>query len=129
MLSTGEDGTDGADPVTVSQLEHLLKLSALPTPQNTRVQQRMLKDLGDQLNFVNEVRKVDTRGVKPLRNITADQSEDDLLDYDRAIQYGQEMDDRADAAAFDYPEIASQRRNRHYTVEGGLVNDKEKAKV
>lgn len=126
MLSGSTDSPTSVKPVTAAQLEHLLKLSALPVPLDTHVRDGMMKDIDDQLHFVNEVRRIDTKGIKPLLNLTEDQ-EDDVLDYEQAMKEGAEMDARTLEAHFDYPTLASRRRNRYYNVSGGLVNDKDNA--
>jgi Asp-tRNA(Asn)/Glu-tRNA(Gln) amidotransferase C subunit len=58
-----------APKITSQQLHHLLRLSALPPPENPKAEQRMLDTLSAQLHFVGEIQQVDTTGVKPLRAV------------------------------------------------------------
>lgn len=51
------------------QLRHLLRLSALPAPNNSNEEAKMLETLAAQLHFVKEIQKVDTRRVAPLRSL------------------------------------------------------------
>ncbi|CEO60458.1 DUF726 domain protein [Penicillium brasilianum] len=55
--------------VTSQKLRHLLRLSALPQPSNPEEEQSMLRTLGSQIHFVQEMQRVDTTGVEPLRSI------------------------------------------------------------
>ena len=55
--------------VTPQQLRHLLRLSALPQPSNPEEEQSMLRTLESQIHFVQEMQRVDTTGVEPLRSI------------------------------------------------------------
>lgn len=55
-----------AGQVSKEQLQHLLKLSALPLPKSEAEEQRMLNTLESQIHFVKEVQKIDTTGVEPL---------------------------------------------------------------
>ncbi|KAF2198756.1 hypothetical protein GQ43DRAFT_144690 [Delitschia confertaspora ATCC 74209] len=55
-----------APQITSSQLHHLLRLSALPLPENSDEESRMLETLSAQLHFVGEIQQVDTTGVTPL---------------------------------------------------------------
>jgi Asp-tRNA(Asn)/Glu-tRNA(Gln) amidotransferase C subunit len=55
--------------VTVNQLHHLLRLSALPQPESREEEREMLNTLSSQLHFVKEIQKVDTTDVKPMRAI------------------------------------------------------------
>jgi len=56
-------------PVSKEKLRHLLRLSALPEPKDEEEESRLMQDLASQLHFVQEIQKVDTRGVEPLRAI------------------------------------------------------------
>ncbi|KAJ4369112.1 hypothetical protein N0V83_006196 [Neocucurbitaria cava] len=58
-----------APEITSQQLHHLLRLSALPPPENPEQEQKMLDTLAAQLHFVGKIQQVDTTGVKPLRAI------------------------------------------------------------
>jgi Asp-tRNA(Asn)/Glu-tRNA(Gln) amidotransferase C subunit len=55
--------------VTPQKLRHLLRLSALPQPSNPEEEQSMLRTLESQIHFVQEMQRVDTTGVEPLRSI------------------------------------------------------------
>ncbi|KAL1881977.1 hypothetical protein VTK73DRAFT_3306 [Phialemonium thermophilum] len=55
--------------ITVHQLHHLLRLSALPPPASTAEEFRMLSVLQSQLRFVRDIQAVDVSGVSPLRAI------------------------------------------------------------
>ncbi|KAJ4356164.1 uncharacterized protein N0V89_004194 [Didymosphaeria variabile] len=58
-----------APKITSQQLNHLLRLSALPLPKSQEEENKMLSTLSDQLHFVGKIQQVDTMGVKPLRAI------------------------------------------------------------
>ncbi|TKA83434.1 hypothetical protein B0A55_00326 [Friedmanniomyces simplex] len=55
--------------VSSKQLHHLLRLSALPPPQDAAEEAQMLSTLSSQLHFVKEIQKVDTTGIEPLRSL------------------------------------------------------------
>ncbi|POS77502.1 hypothetical protein DHEL01_v204109 [Diaporthe helianthi] len=55
--------------ITTATLDHLLRLSALPRPDNRADKERMLTTLRAQLHFVRDIRSVDTSGCEPLRSI------------------------------------------------------------
>ncbi|GAB7355694.1 hypothetical protein MBLNU459_g6397t1 [Dothideomycetes sp. NU459] len=55
--------------ISPDQLRHLLRLSALPPPKSAEDEAKMLETLSSQLHFVNDIRKVDTTGVAPLRSL------------------------------------------------------------
>ncbi|CAM1503873.1 Fc.00g014640.m01.CDS01 [Cosmosporella sp. VM-42] len=63
------------EPITPSQLHHLLRLSALPLPRTPEEETSMITTLQSQLQFVRAVQRVDTTGVEPLRAIR-DETED-----------------------------------------------------
>ncbi|ORY11617.1 hypothetical protein BCR34DRAFT_451435, partial [Clohesyomyces aquaticus] len=58
-----------APKISSQQLHHLLRLSALPPPENAEEEKKMLDTLSAQLHLVGEIQQVDTTGVKPLRAI------------------------------------------------------------
>lgn len=58
-----------APQITSQQLHHLLRLSALPAPDTSEQEQKMLDTLAAQLHFVGKMQQVDTTGIKPLRAI------------------------------------------------------------
>jgi hypothetical protein len=55
--------------VTIDQLHHLLRLSALPQPDTKEEELEMLATLSSQLHFVREIQQVNTDGVEPTRAI------------------------------------------------------------
>jgi Asp-tRNA(Asn)/Glu-tRNA(Gln) amidotransferase C subunit len=55
--------------ITSKQLNHLLRLSALPLPSSKEEEIGMLKTLQSQLHFVREIQSVDTAGLQPLSTI------------------------------------------------------------
>ena len=109
-----------AEQISSAQLDHLLKLSALPRPKDEAARRGMIRDLSDQMHFVKKVQDVDTTGVEPLRNITAEQDTSELT-YEEAMTYEKSLESSDD----DYTTLASKIRKRYYTVSGGLVNDKK----
>lgn len=56
-----------APQITSQQLNHLLRLSALPPPASPEEEQKMLNTLAAQLHFVGKIQEVNTAGVEPLR--------------------------------------------------------------
>ena len=56
-------------PITITQLHHLLRLSALPLPTSVAQEEKMIADLQSQLQFVQAIQSVDTAGVEPLQSI------------------------------------------------------------
>ncbi|KAK2742829.1 hypothetical protein FQN57_005120 [Myotisia sp. PD_48] len=70
--------------VTPKLLQHLLRLSALPQPSNTAEEQDMLQTLESQIHFVEQIQKIDTTQVEPLRSIydeTKDAENECAIDY------------------------------------------------
>lgn len=65
--------------ITPQKLHHLLRLCALPQPQSEEEEQNMLSTLRAQLNFVNEIQKVDTEGIEPLQSIR-DETDEGIAD-------------------------------------------------
>jgi aspartyl/glutamyl-tRNA(Asn/Gln) amidotransferase C subunit len=61
--------TEAEDSVTAKQLQHLLRLSALPPPSSSEEEAKMLRDLKAQLHFVKAIQAVDTTGVEPMQAI------------------------------------------------------------
>lgn len=57
------------EPITPSQLHHLLRLAALPLPSTPAAEASMLATLQSQLQFVRAVQRVDTAVIEPLRAI------------------------------------------------------------
>ncbi|KAE9966285.1 hypothetical protein BLS_007118 [Venturia inaequalis] len=73
--------TAAQPPVSSQQLRHLLRLSALPPPRDAAEEAKMLETLASQLYFVQEIQKVDTTGVEPLRALR-----DESLESEKANQ-------------------------------------------
>lgn len=109
--------------VTSGQLEHLLKLSALPLPKSSKDQMDILEDLTEQLHFVKKVQEIDTSGVQPLKNLTAEQDESDVLKYEDAVEEGKQSQENSAAPKVDYTKLAHKTKNKYYTVDGGLLVD------
>ena len=61
--------------ITQKQLHHLLRLSALPLPKSEGEEAKMIQTLQSQLQFVQAIQKVDTKGVLPLQGIRDETSE------------------------------------------------------
>ncbi|KAF2497828.1 hypothetical protein BU16DRAFT_326346 [Lophium mytilinum] len=68
-LLPSDTQTADAPTISVKQLHHLLRLSALPLPASAEEEAKMLDTLSSQLHFVREIQEVDTKGVEPLRAI------------------------------------------------------------
>jgi len=68
-LLPGASQTSTTSLVTSKELRHLLRLSALPEPASEQEERELLNTLESQLQFVQEIQKVDTEGVTPLRAI------------------------------------------------------------
>lgn len=122
LPSKGSDISD-VPAITSAQLDHYLKLSALPKPKDPSERQSLLRDVSDQLHFVQMVKEVDTRGFHPLTNLTAGQAEDEELTYEDAVYEGDVMSSSEFVPEADYTKLASRTKNRYYTVDGGLVNE------
>ncbi|KAF7870478.1 hypothetical protein EAF04_004222 [Stromatinia cepivora] len=58
-----------AEEITVKQLHHLCRLSALPLPKTPIEEKKLLDTLHLQLHFLRDIQKVDTDGIEPLRSI------------------------------------------------------------
>lgn len=68
-LLPSEQQIQQSTEVTPKQLRHLLRLCALPPPENVHEEAKMLSDLRAQLHFVNEIQKINTDDVKPLQSL------------------------------------------------------------
>ncbi|THZ37892.1 hypothetical protein D6C90_06571 [Aureobasidium pullulans] len=55
--------------ISSKQLHHLLRLSALPPPEDAAEEAKMLSSLSSHLHFVNEIRKVHVSGLTPLQSL------------------------------------------------------------
>ncbi|TGO87801.1 hypothetical protein BPOR_0202g00030 [Botrytis porri] len=58
-----------AEEITVKQLHHLCRLSALPLPKTPEEERKLLDTLHLQLHFLRDIQKVNTEGIEPLRSI------------------------------------------------------------
>ncbi|ESZ94786.1 hypothetical protein SBOR_4843 [Sclerotinia borealis F-4128] len=58
-----------AEEITVKQLHHLCRLSALPLPETPEEEKKLLDTLHLQLHFLRDIQKVNTEGIEPLRSI------------------------------------------------------------
>lgn len=58
-----------AEEITVKQLHHLCRLSALPLPKTPEEEKKLLDTLHLQLHFLRDIQKVNTEGIDPLRSI------------------------------------------------------------
>lgn len=94
--------------VTPQKLRHLLRLSALPQPASAEEEKSMLQTLESQIHFVQEIQKLDTTGVEPLRSI---QDESPAAVKERTIG----LDQLREALA---KEQVSGRRRRIQRVQG-----------
>lgn len=126
--------------ITPEQLRHLLCLSALPQPASAEEEQSMLKTLESQIHFVKKMERVDTTGVKPLRNIRDESpaavkemtigieqlkdamAKERVIGRRRKIQRVQgERDDRPDGSTWDGNALgsASKTKGPYFVVETG----------
>ena len=123
--------------ITPAQLHKLLRLSALPLPASKSEEDKMLNTLRSQLHFVNEVQKVDTRGVEPLRSIrdeTAEALKEDEITieslqdafakekvvgkhYRRIRRQPSDMDEKPSAEDWDVLGQAERKINGYFVVE------------
>jgi len=125
--------------ISVQQLHHLLRLSALPLPKSPEEEKKMLESLRSHLHFVNDIRKVDTTGVKPLQSLRDETAEgvkeqeiglEDLKDafaqeelkgkyYKRIRRKQDDSGAKEDAEDWDVLGSAKRRVGRYFVVEGG----------
>lgn len=61
--------SDDTALISKEQLHHILRLSALPVPESSEVEGKMIGDLKAHLRFVQAIQKVNTDGVEPLQVI------------------------------------------------------------
>jgi Asp-tRNA(Asn)/Glu-tRNA(Gln) amidotransferase C subunit len=90
-------------------LHHLLRLSALPRPIDQKEETAMLQTLQSQIHFLQEIQRVDTTGVPPLRSIR-DESPESLKEYTIGL------DDLEDAMAKEQV-IGRRRRIKRVSTE------------
>ncbi|KAF2096712.1 hypothetical protein NA57DRAFT_78308 [Rhizodiscina lignyota] len=89
--------------ITSKQLHHLLRLSALPAPQDEAEEARMLQTLSSQLHFVRSIQSIDTTGVEPLRSL---RDESERGDKERTLGMAEMQD------ALDQEEIVGNHHKR-----------------
>jgi len=61
--------------ITLAQLSHLHRLSALPLPPDEATQSSLLRTLHAQLHFVRDIQRVNTSGIEPLSSIRDETTE------------------------------------------------------
>lgn len=71
------------------------------------------------MHFVKQVQEVDTTGIEPLTNITAEQPAQELTYEDAQIEPDVISSD------LDYTGMASKVRGDYYTVSGGLRRESD----
>ncbi|KAL9037766.1 MAG: hypothetical protein Q9180_003537 [Flavoplaca navasiana] len=77
---------DAETQVSDKEVEHLLRLSALPIPKDLAEQQRMKKDLQSQLKFVKAIQEIDIPdSVKPLQSIR-DETEEGMKEQEITVE-------------------------------------------
>lgn len=69
-----------AEEITVKQLHHLCRLSALPLPKTPEEEKKLLDTLHLQLHFLRDIQKVNTEGIEPLRSIRDETLEAEALE-------------------------------------------------
>jgi len=74
-----------AAPIPPAQLQHLLRLSALPAPADAAAAAALRRTLAAQLHFVRRIRAVDARAVQPLRAV---RDESAAADREREVTLG-----------------------------------------
>ncbi|RKU42919.1 hypothetical protein DL546_002983 [Coniochaeta pulveracea] len=129
-----------SERITPSQLHHLLRLSALPLPQNQEEEDRMISVLQSQLAFVRDVQSVKTDGVEPLQSIR-DETEEGLREATIGLEtlrealasetvFGrrkrrrrQRSVQRKEELGWDPLETASRRTGRFFVVKSGKVKE------
>ncbi|KAL8687452.1 MAG: hypothetical protein Q9218_006376 [Villophora microphyllina] len=75
--------TQGREPtVSLKELHHLLRLSALPMPNDLAEEHRMQKELQSQLRFVKAIQEIEIpKDVKPLQSIR-DETEEGIREQE-----------------------------------------------
>lgn len=125
-----------APQISSKQLHHLLRLSALPLPETSEQEQKMLDTLAAQLHFVGEIQRVDTTNVKPLRAIRDETQaaeeeqtiglgilkealakEDTIGKWHRRIQRGMHPVDAKDVEDWDVLGSAEKKSGKYFVVE------------
>ncbi|KAF7954478.1 hypothetical protein EAE96_005599 [Botrytis aclada] len=69
-----------AEEISVKQLHHLCRLSALPLPKTPEEEKKLLDTLHLQLHFLRDIQKVNTEGIEPLRSIRDETLEAEALE-------------------------------------------------
>jgi len=130
---------DPSQTITAIQLHHLLRLSALPPPKDADEEAEMLSTLSSQLHFVQEIQKVDTTGVLPLKSLRDEtdagqkaatiglQEMREALDkedlkgdyYKRIRRPREEQPKQNEAETWDVLGQAQKKVGRYFVVKGG----------
>jgi aspartyl/glutamyl-tRNA(Asn/Gln) amidotransferase C subunit len=124
--SPATDATEAHKEITSAKLHHLLKLSALPPPKDREEEDQMLRDLRDQVHFVKQIQKVDTRGVKPLvaiRDETSEYREEQTISVNRLHHFikleekkGTNGTIRRNKAYDHFPDLTFHRRPQRWST-------------
>lgn len=80
LLPKSDDTPQEDSELSVYQLRHLFRLSALPFPTDPEEQAAKIATLQTQLHFVRNVQNVDTTGLKPLQAIR-DETKEGMKQY------------------------------------------------
>lgn len=112
---------DPRDMVTPEKLRHLLRLSALPMPKDQKEEDEMIKDLNDQLYFVNKIKEVDVTGVEPLVAIR-DESREKGVTLEDVIKAEKEVEGFGPMGGetWDPLKQAKSKLGRYFVVEGEM---------
>ncbi|KAF3188032.1 hypothetical protein TWF106_011647 [Orbilia oligospora] len=112
---------DPKDLITPEKLRHLLRLSALPMPKDQQEEDEMIKDLNDQLYFVNKIKEVDVTGVEPLVAIR-DESEERGITLEDVLQAEKEAEGLGPMGREEWDPLkqAKNKLGRYIVVEGEM---------
>ncbi|UNI20083.1 hypothetical protein JDV02_006209 [Purpureocillium takamizusanense] len=133
-------GDQPTEPITPSQLHHLLRLAALPLPKTPAEEASMIATLQGQLQFVRAVQRVDTAGVEPLRAIRDETEEgvreqtiglkdlQDALDKEQLVGHyrrPKRVRERVESEAekWDALATASKKAGKYFVVDSGTGKD------
>ncbi|KAK6528397.1 hypothetical protein TWF281_009638 [Arthrobotrys megalospora] len=112
---------DPKDMVTPEKLRHLLRLSALPMPKDQKEEDEMIRDLNDQLYFVNKIKEVDVTGVEPLVAIR-DESEERGITLEDIMQAEKELEGFGSMGAEEWDPLRASKQTigKYFVVEGEM---------
>ncbi|KAK6345578.1 hypothetical protein TWF718_007488 [Orbilia javanica] len=113
---------DPKDVVTPEKLRHILRLSALPMPKDQKEEDEMIKDLNDQLYFVNKIKEVDVTGVEPLVAIRDESEEEDGITLEDVLRAEKEVEGFGPMGAktWDPLKQAKSKLGSYFVVEGEM---------